>query len=72
MDLLTAPEIDELVDVAFKNGQVGWIGKDPDVQEFFSKIVPLRWEKYSKERREEIAELFGLTKDGEIAETKKS
>jgi hypothetical protein len=72
VDLLTAPEIDELVEAAFKNGQVGWIGKDDDVQDFFSKIVPLRWEKYSKERRDEIADAFGLTKDGEIAEKEKS
>jgi hypothetical protein len=72
VDLLTAPEIDELVEVAIKNGQVGWIGKDPDVQEFFSKIVPLRWERYPKERREEIAELFRLSKDGEILEKEES
>ncbi len=71
VDLLTAPEVDELVECAVKNGQVGWIGKDPDVQGFFSKIVPLRWDKYSKERREEIADAFGLTKDGEIAEKEK-
>jgi hypothetical protein len=66
VDLLTAPEIDELVEVASKNGQVGWIGKDPDVQMFFSKILPLRWEKYSKERREQIGEMFGLSKQSSV------
>jgi hypothetical protein len=68
VDLLTAPEIDELVDAALKNNQVGWIGNDPDVQEFFSKIVPSRWESYPAERREQVSETFGLTKDGEIKE----
>jgi hypothetical protein len=72
VDLLTAPEIDELVDIAFKNSQVGWIGKDPDVQVFFSKILPLRWEKYAKERREQIGEMFGLSKHGEIEENEET
>ncbi|HEY0909105.1 MAG TPA: hypothetical protein VGD75_02620, partial [Bradyrhizobium sp.] len=72
VDLLTAPEIDELVEIASKNGQVGWIGKDPDVQMFFSKVVPLRWEKYPKERREQIGEMFGLSKHGEIEEKEES
>jgi hypothetical protein len=72
VDLLTAPEIDELVEVAIKNGQIGWIGKDPDVQECFSKIVPLRWEKYSAERRKEIAEIFGLSTDGEVLQKQES
>ena len=72
VDLLTAPEIDELLDIATSNGQVGWIGKDPDVQIFFSKVVPLRWEKYPKERREQIAEMFGLSNHGEIVEKEES
>lgn len=70
--LLTAPEIDELVEIAQKNGQVGWIAKDSDVRSFFSEVLPLRWEKYSKEKREELSEMFGLSKDCEIIEAEES
>lgn len=72
VDLLAPPEIDELVEVATKNGQVGWIGKDPDVQEFFGKVISLRWEKYSAEQRKELAEMFDLTVHGEVRQKSES
>jgi predicted nucleic acid-binding protein len=68
VELLAAPEIDELVDGALKNQQVSWIGTDADVQAFFAKIARSRWESYPTERRERLVDIFGLTKEGEIAD----
>jgi hypothetical protein len=62
-DLLTATEIDELVEAALENSQIHWIGTDPDVSAFFQKIVEPRLDKYPKERQAEIANVFGLSEN---------
>jgi hypothetical protein len=62
-DLLTATEVDELVEAAFENSQIHWIGTDPDVSAFFQKIVEPRLDKYPKERQAGIANVFGLSEN---------
>jgi len=62
-DLLTAAEVDELVEAALENSQIRWIGTDPDVSVFFQKIVEPRLGKYPKERQAEIATVFELSDD---------
>lgn len=60
VDLLTAAEVDELVEAGLSNSQIRWIGTDVDVSCFYRKIVEPRIDKYSEDRQKEIAITFGL------------
>jgi hypothetical protein len=62
-DLLTAAEVDELVEAALKNSQIRWIGTDPDVSAFFKKIVEPHLDKYPRERQAEITDVFEASDD---------
>lgn len=72
VDLFSADEVDELVEIAMTNNQVGWIGMDIDVRAFYAKILPSRWAKYPEERQKELSEKFGLSTDCEIADPPES
>jgi hypothetical protein len=69
VDLFSAYEVDELVEIAEKNNQVGWIGTDVDVRSFYAKVLPIRWEKYADERRKKLSAMFGLSADCEIVDS---
>ncbi len=62
--LLTANEIDELVDAARTNHQVGRIGVDADVSSFYSRILETRLHRYPHEKQVEVREMFGISPVG--------
>jgi hypothetical protein len=39
LDTLTLDEIDELIDAAEMNSQIGWICTDPDVRQFYEPLL---------------------------------
>jgi hypothetical protein len=61
LSLLSAAELDELVDAGLANDQIRWIGKDSDVSSLFAELAAKRWDSYPPEKQQEILDAFGLT-----------
>lgn len=60
MSLLSAAELDELMEAGLNNEQIRWIGTDADVSNFFCEVAKKRWETYPPEKQQDILAVFGL------------
>lgn len=63
IELLNDAERVEIINAGLDNNQIEWIGKDSDIQNFYSKILREQIRKNSYERLEEAKKVFGLSDD---------
>lgn len=62
VDVLTPQEIDELMKAVENNPQIGWIAQDPDVSNFYSRIINIQYKRGEIEAEEhsKLLKEFGL------------
>jgi hypothetical protein len=51
-------EVEQLLDAVQDNSQVGWIRGDPDVDNFFRRLISEYWLRLTPQYRQLAAELF--------------